>query len=999
MKLPETPRAVVDLDLMKRLDDYAQGRATWSPEHWPGPQERLDCEVLHGSVARFATAVLAPLLNRTNSREMQTFTMHDSTHALKVAHLMWHILKPEVQQGLTPPEIAILVLAAHLHDLGMWLSDSEREQRLAPSSDLWLKLDVSSELRTRLERLERQASSTKGIETGRVVALQQILQAQEALLCQDSRERHATPQRYRELIAAVTSAHQLSPRTIQSPVGALAFAGDDFTEALVDVCVSHNQDAAVLLEMRQDSSGRHRFSREYPVGSCIINLQLVAATLRLADILDFDRERVPSVLFHFLLPRSSNASDNISIREWQKHLTISNWDILADRMLYRGRSTNPVAHHAVLEFCKTIQDEIRRTNATFAVKDWPFRLPLIVDTDIYAEGFRYLPVGFHLNEDRIFPLFMGEKLYRNKIVAIRELLQNAVDACLLRDARVRAEERSVRPETTERIVITYQEGMQPYGTATISVQDTGTGMDLWIIENYFLRLGESYYSSAEFIRESAGLAVKSTDFCPVAEFGIGFASCFMLADTVEVETCMRRSPRGDTTNRRLRIDGLGRLIHLEENSVTGHIVTEGTHVLLRLKENAPSWDEVRLYVTEVCVDIPFQIHVRNVDAHGGLLSEEIICGAKAAALVPPALVGKLLNVIIEPEDGLGFAGEISILPYSATQEAQKREADAFAYRVADHSGRAAEFDNVSVLTRGGFSVGRVPGLPSYIGFVPACFARLRLLPQGYGVGKLPLTDLARESLSDAQQIEAGVIRAWMTALLKNRRRLDRFGIGALSIRAAFGKNALRFESSPLAYATWLEKFSAADLYQVARVMWRAWLQTKGEERISAWEKGEGVPLYLGPFGDLLHRILLVTIMSKDCGLVMRSEAAYCLKPPRKGWKRRLQNWHSFVSEPVSWGCFAEYDGSISNLLYFAYPGSYHFSNRYRDALESFPSSDLVSLMGVIKRLVDGQDRSFQVVLSSREASLLYSVGKLLPKARVGSIGGSYSVEKICRGLS
>jgi hypothetical protein len=382
-----------------------------------------------------------------------------------------------------------------------------------------------------------------------------------------------------------------------------------------------------------------------------------------------------------------------------------------------------------------------------------------------------------------------------------------------------------------------------------------------------------------------------------------------------------------------------------------------------------------------------------------LLSEEIICGAKRAALVPPALAGKLLNVIIERGAGLGFEGEIAILPYSATQEAQKREADAFAYRVVDPSKKETGFDNVSVLTRGGFSVGSVPGLPSYVGFVPACFARLRLLPQGYGVGKLPPTDLTRDTLSDGGQIEAGVIRAWMTTLLKNRRKLDRFGIGALSIRGAHEKDALAFESSPLARATWLEEFSAADMYQLARIMWRAWLGTLAEERISAWEKGEGAPLRLGSFGDHLHRILLTMVMPKNCSLVMSSEAAYRLKPPRKGWKRRLQNWHSFVSEPVSWGCFAEYGGSIRDLLYYSYPGSYHLSNSYRDALEGFPSSDLVRLMDIIRRMVDGQDRSFQVVLSSREASLLSAVGKLLPEALVGSIGGAHSFEKICRGLT
>jgi HSP90 family molecular chaperone len=61
------------------------------------------------------------------------------------------------------------------------------------------------------------------------------------------------------------------------------------------------------------------------------------------------------------------------------------------------------------------------------------------------------------------------------------------------------------------------------------VSDNGAGMDEDIIERYFTKIGESFYRSSEFLEQDLG-------FTPVSELGIGFLSCFMIADKVVVET-------------------------------------------------------------------------------------------------------------------------------------------------------------------------------------------------------------------------------------------------------------------------------------------------------------------------------------------------------------------------------------------------------------------------------------------------------------------------------
>ena len=47
------------------------------------------------------------------------FTLHDDGHAYRVAQRMVEIMPPETLDGLTPYELAFLLLSAYLHDIGM----------------------------------------------------------------------------------------------------------------------------------------------------------------------------------------------------------------------------------------------------------------------------------------------------------------------------------------------------------------------------------------------------------------------------------------------------------------------------------------------------------------------------------------------------------------------------------------------------------------------------------------------------------------------------------------------------------------------------------------------------------------------------------------------------------------------------------------------------------------------------------------------------------------
>lgn len=129
-----------------------------------------------------------------------------------------------------------------------------------------------------------------------------------------------------------------------------------------------------------------------------------------------------------------------------------------------------------------------------------------------------------LDQANILKLLTGVKLYQNPFACLRELYQNSLDACRRRLCAI--------DNKIERGRIAFGIKRDVRGTY-LYCHDNGVGMDEYVIENYLLRIGNSYYKSDEFLQERMGM---STDFVPISQFGIGIISCFMIASRIEVIT-------------------------------------------------------------------------------------------------------------------------------------------------------------------------------------------------------------------------------------------------------------------------------------------------------------------------------------------------------------------------------------------------------------------------------------------------------------------------------
>ncbi|MET8849736.1 hypothetical protein [Amycolatopsis sp. NPDC004625] len=145
---------------------------------------------------------------------------------------------------------------------------------------------------------------------------------------------------------------------------------------------------------------------------------------------------------------------------------------------------------------------------------------------------------FRLDQHRMRDLLMGVQLYKDPDLAVRELYQNALDACRYRAARTEYLDRTQPAAYSYTGGISFVQGVED-GRAYLECRDNGIGMGESELRGVFSNAGGRFPGQAEFRHERA--AWEELDppipFHPNSRFGIGVFSYFMLADEIRVTTC------------------------------------------------------------------------------------------------------------------------------------------------------------------------------------------------------------------------------------------------------------------------------------------------------------------------------------------------------------------------------------------------------------------------------------------------------------------------------
>lgn len=423
------------------------------------------------------------------------YTLHDRQHADNVIKLVEQLLGPDVGK-LTQLEAGMLVLAAYFHDIGMVYTREE--------------VDALLEEQDFRDYLDQHPTA--------YVRVAQEGKPPEDVILDYCRARHA---------------ERVSEHLYRLDPDRLAWRGLNLAKALATVCKSHNEP---LEELRAE-----RFDTDFLTGC---DLRLCALLLRAADLLDFDQSRSPVAVYEHLRLGEAVGSRRISQAEWAKHMASIGFVFPQERapgysVKLIATPRQPAVENAIRKFLEVVEDELRgcRVVLDFCAPRWrTLAMPGSVDrSGIESQGYRWGDYRFVLDRDAILHLFMGDRLYANPYVFIRELLQNAIDAC-----RLNAYLHDLEPDEMEVRISAWEDRE---GNYWLRVDDNGVGMDQHIIEKYFLGVGRSYYSSDELRAEILRKQKPQRNFVPISRFGVGVLSTFIVGDRIEVST-RRRLPDG-----------------------------------------------------------------------------------------------------------------------------------------------------------------------------------------------------------------------------------------------------------------------------------------------------------------------------------------------------------------------------------------------------------------------------------------------------------------------
>ena len=190
---------------------------------------------------------------------------------------------------------------------------------------------------------------------------------------------------------------------------------------------------------------------------------------------------------------------------------------------------------------------------------------------------------FRMDEQRVQELLMGEQLYRDRSLAIRELYQNALDACRYRRAREEYLRRTADRSSGWTGKITFTQGVDADGRPYLDCTDNGVGMGISELTGVFARAGARFADLAEFRDEQVDWSRLDppVELHPNSRFGIGVLSYFMLADEITITTC-RMSRHGGLPDPayEVTITGPGHLFEIRKVAEQGK---PGTTVRLHLR--------------------------------------------------------------------------------------------------------------------------------------------------------------------------------------------------------------------------------------------------------------------------------------------------------------------------------------------------------------------------------------------------------------------------------
>ncbi|MCT8946500.1 HD domain-containing protein [Pseudomonas iridis] len=479
---------------------------------------------------------LIPKALQTISSLFSHFSRHDESHSRQILINIERLLGEEGIALLSATDTWLLLEAAYWHDIGMVVSKSDLVEAMDDESFTEFLEEIS---RNNHHELHRFVSVFKNQDAdtwfaGADSPMQAVDKFRE-LMSEWFRRRHAERS---DLIvnSPLENIGLSSPRTELIPARLFRMLGR--------ICQMHGRPFSEILSV----SGLPFKQAGVAQDDC--HPRFIACLLRMGDLLDLDDNRFCPVMQCI----AGEGRPALSKAHEEKHSAIRHLRIDRDRIEIKAECSSIEGYIETCKWFGWLREEMQCQMA-----HWqdivPSRklglLPTLGDLEVLLVGeFQVLKEGqrpqFSIDPRKAFNLIQGGNLYDTNFAYVREVLQNAVDAVLVRlwlscgsgrDVDWSSPSSSRRILDKERIFVeliemdTVEEtGSQSAGWI-LKVTDTGTGIGVEDLD-YMLRIG----ASQENTRRQKIIRAMPEWLKPSGAFGIGLQSIFMVCDVIKMKT-------------------------------------------------------------------------------------------------------------------------------------------------------------------------------------------------------------------------------------------------------------------------------------------------------------------------------------------------------------------------------------------------------------------------------------------------------------------------------
>lgn len=496
----------------------------------------------------------------------QTYSKHDASHAEAVIHNMELVLGEERIKSLSATDTFMLLHAAYIHDIGMCITEEEKNNIIKEKEFLeaikCASASNDSQVRYFSERILNRINNGKCFSsTSASEILEDCLSISLAIsyfLAEYRRKNHGE-----------VSAERLNKMVLADSSLGVGFSTSEVSERIfiqIGQCSATHTiwgfDAVRNLDQKNNG-----YAHDY------IHPRFIAVLLQIADALDIDNGR-----FHSLIHSFYGKMNHTSELHFQKHQSIRQLNI-SDKSIYISANCNSQdVLRLIRRECNYLEELLKNVNyywSEIAPEGFSGCMPLLAtptllynDTEIPHD---LINAKFSLSQDKAFKLIEGTNVYGSSFPYLKEVIQNAIDATKIQvwmdyqgtrpkneqafskeddeitymlDARIRkllakypieiSLEIVAIDQTTHKVaeITDYKDKtiFQKYNFAvSVKIQDHGIGIsakDILKIAN----VGISHTAENDCIENMPKILI------PTGKFGIGLQSVFQVTDTFTATT-------------------------------------------------------------------------------------------------------------------------------------------------------------------------------------------------------------------------------------------------------------------------------------------------------------------------------------------------------------------------------------------------------------------------------------------------------------------------------